>query len=200
VAKFKDLTGQRFGWLIVVSRAENSKAGKARWNCICDCGETTTANGQSLRDGHTKSCGCLQRKTIGDAHLTHGMCGTPIHGIWKAMRQRCMNPSNHGYRNYGGRGISICERWNKFENFYADMGRIPAKMSLERRDNNGNYCPENCCWATRKSQNRNTRKNIIIKYQGKSQCMVAWAEELGVNYIVLWRRLQKNSPQFAFNM
>jgi len=200
MAGFIDLAGQRFGRLTVVSRAKNSKEGSSRWNCECDCGGTTMASCHDLRSGHTRSCGCLSRDRAREAHLSHGMCGTSTHGIWKTMRQRCMNPNNPGYKNYGDRGITVCERWDKFENFYEDMGERPKGMSIDRRDNNGNYCPENCSWDTRKNQSRNTRRTILIEYQGKTQCMKAWSEELGIKYMTLWYRLRDHSPQIAFNM
>jgi len=195
-----DLMGQRFGRLTVVSRAENSKQCQARWNCVCDCGGKTTTTGQHLRDGNTKSCGCLQRDIIGNASFKHGMTKTPTHRIWISIKQRCTNPKYIGYKNYGGRGITVCERWDKFDNFYEDMGERPDGMSIERKDNNGNYCPENCVYATSKDQNRNTRKNRMIKYEGKTQCLSAWAEDLGLTCGALLARLRNHPPQIAFNM
>jgi len=198
--KFIDLTGQRFGRLVVVSKAENSNSGHARWNCICDCGVEAIVFGCNLRSGCTKSCGCLQREKTSETNITHGMTKTPTHITWKSMKQRCTDHKYSCYENYGGRGIAVCGRWNKFDNFYEDMGKRPNGTSLERIDNNGNYCPENCCWATPKTQNRNTRRNRIIEYDGKSQCLSAWAEELEINYETLRKRLQNHPPQIAFNM
>jgi len=200
MANFIDLTGQRFGRLVVVSRSTNTNAGSARWNCVCDCGGTTIAIGEDLRAGHTKSCGCLKKEITTERSRTHGMSRTSTNKIWRGIRLRCTNPNEAAYKNYGGRGITICERWNKFENFYADMGERPDGMSIERKDNNKGYSPENCCWATRKSQARNRRTNRIIKYDGREQCLIEWAEELGINYGILSSRLRRYPPQFAFNM
>ena len=200
MSKLINLIGQRFGRLKVVSRAENSNSGQPRWNCICDCGEETTVEGVNLRSGYTKSCGCLQRERTIEAHITHGMRKTPTYKSWTGMKNRCSNPKYHAYNRYGERGIMVCERWMKFEDFYEDMGEKPKGMSIERIDNNGNYCPENCCWATKKNQARNTRRNKMVRYQGKTQCLAAWVEELGINYGTLWNRLQTHSPQIAFNV
>jgi len=191
-----NLIGQRFGSLVVVSRAEDSKGGFSRWNCLCDCGGTTIAFGGNLRRGNTKSCGCLKMEMC----TTHGMARILTYKIWANMLQRCANSNNHSYKNYGGRGITVCDRWLDFENFYTDMGERPKRFSVERKDNNGNYCPENCCWETMKTQARNRRRNRIIKYDGKEQCLAAWAEELCINYATLWNRLQRHTPQIAFNM
>jgi len=200
MSKVIDLTGKRFGRLIVMSRAKNSNGRKAMWNCACDCDGTTIAFGQNLRSGDTKSCGCLQKERASEAHITHGLCRTSTYEIWAGMRQRCMDTNDASYKNYGGRGIIICERWNKFENFLADMGEKPKGLTIERRNNNGNYSPENCFYATSKEQNRNKRSNRIIKYDGKEQCISAWAEELDVSHQTLSYRLNKYPPQFAFNM
>ena len=195
-----DMIGQRFGRLVVISRAENSSGGSAMWNCDCDCGETSIVIGGALRSGHTSSCGCLKNEKTTERNFKHGMVGTSTHRIWTGMKQRCTNPNDTTYRNYGGRGITVCERWDKFDNFYADMGKRPKGMSIERKDNNGNYCPENCCWETRWNQARNRRSNRIIKYEGREQCMADWADEFGVDRGTLRQRLNLHPPQIAFNM
>jgi len=195
-----DLTGQRFGRLTVYSRTGSDKSGQAMWLCKCDCGNERTIRSNDLRNGQTQSCGCLQRERIIQKLTTHGMAETAIYHVWSSMCQRCNNPNNAGYKNYGGRGITVCERWNKFENFYADMGEAPKELTIERIDNNKGYSPENCHWSTRKEQARNKRNNRIIKYQGKDQCVSAWAEEIGVGHQILQYRLKKYPPQIAFNM
>ena len=197
---FIDLIGKRFGRLTVLSRAENSKSGRLRWNCVCDCGTEITVAGFNLRSGNTHSCGCFCKDRIREVNSTHGMSETLAYGSWLSMKARCKNHRHQHYKHYGGRGITVCERWILFENFYADMGERPEGMSIERRDNNGNYCPENCCWETKKNQARNTSLNRIIKYDGKSQCISAWAEEIGINYGTLLSRLKKHQPKIAFNM
>ena len=195
-----DMTGQKFGRLTVISRAENCKKGQTMWNCVCDCGEKTTTDRQELRRGRTTSCGCLGKERRREANLTHGKCGISTYRVWAAMKNRCTNPNNHSYRDYGGRGITVCERWDKFENFLADMGERTKDLSLDRIDNDGNYTPENCRWATASQQQRNTRSNRMIKYGGREQCIADWAIELGVNYGTLHYRLQLYPPIIALNM
>jgi len=200
MGKIINLIGQRFGRLVVISKADSEKNGHTRWNCICDCGGTTTVRSSHLLSGDTRSCGCIGREMLSKMCLKHGMSETTTYDCWAAMKQRCVNPSSHAYRNYGGRGITVCERWMKFENFYVDMGECPIGLTLERKDNNSVYYHENCCWDTPKTQSRNKRSNRIIKYDGKSQCLAAWAEELGIERHTLWYRLEHYPPQFAFNM
>ena len=157
---FIDLTGQRFGKLEVLERVANRKS-KARWLCQCDCGARKEIQAANLRNGNTRSCGCGMRTHGMTGMRTHGMTSTPEYGIWKGMKRRCLNPRDSYWENYGGRGISICERWlNSFENFYADMGKRPSPdLSIDRYPNNdGNYEPANCRWATKSQQNANRRR------------------------------------------
>ena len=195
-----DITGKQFGRLTVISRVENNKFGQVMWDCVCTCGKRTTVSGGHLKIGQTKSCGCLQKELLSKAKKIHGQTGNKTYKSWSGMRERCYNPNNKIYKYYGGRGITICKRWDKFENFYSDMGDRPERMSIERTNNNKGYSPDNCKWATQKEQVRNTRSNQLIRYHGKTQCMSAWAEELGIAYKTLWARLQKYSPPKAFNM
>jgi len=194
-----DEIGNRYGRLRVIRRVPNDKK-RAKWECICDCGKTISVIGDSLRTGNTKSCGCLHRETLLNIQTTHDKKYTFSYVSWENMKSRCNNPNRNGYKDYGGRGITVCKRWDKFENFYEDMGDRPKGMTLERTDNEGDYSPNNCTWATHTEQSRNSRHNVMIKYQGKTQCMSVWAEELGINYKALWFRLQKYPPQIAFNM
>lgn len=151
-----DLTGKRFGRLIVVSRSENINRHKT-WLCRCDCGVEKIIGSSNLIGG-TKSCGCLKRETIINIFTTHGMTKSPERMSWKAAKARCFNKNSDKYRDYGGRGITMCSRWvNSFQNFYDDMGVRPPGTSLDRIDNDGNYEPGNCKWSTPKEQQRNRR-------------------------------------------
>lgn len=126
-----------------------------------------------------------------DVNLKHGKTGTSIFTIWVSMKQRCLNKNCQAYKNYGGRGIKVCKKWMKFENFYKDMGDRPEKMSLDRINNNGNYEPSNCRWASRKVQGNNSRWNVVINYNGKTQTAIQWAEELNINVKALYTRVKR---------
>lgn len=155
--KFNDITGKTFNRLTVISCAARKPV---RWNCRCICGGLVVVKTEWLASNNTKSCGCLNIETRKTALLRHGRTHTTEHVIWRGMRRRCENINCHAYKNYGGRGISVCERWQTFENFFADMGPRPSSLySLDRVDNDGNYEPGNCRWATRIQQIRNRRSN-----------------------------------------
>lgn len=151
----KDLTDQRFGRLVVKEEAGVNKQRYYMWKCQCDCGNFTIVNGSDLRDGHTKSCGCLAIEKA----TKHGLAKMRAYSSWQDMIRRCNNPNATGYGNYGGRGIMVCDRWLKLENFIEDMGERPKRLTIERIDNNGNYEPGNCCWASYTDQLRNQRAN-----------------------------------------
>jgi hypothetical protein len=182
MSSFKDLTGKRFGRLMVIKRAMNYKRYKeALWLCQCDCGNQTVVAAGHLRDGHTKSCGCLTTEKKVERNTTHGMSKTPIYNIWQLMRIRCNNPNNPGYRYYGDRGIRVCERWNDFENFLEDMGIPPnSDYSIDRIDNDGNYEPGNCRWANKFQQANNRRINRKIEFRGECLTIAQWARKIGV--------------------
>ena len=183
---FKDETGNRYGSLTVLRRDPKGPHKKAYWICQCDCGNTTSVWGASLRNGSVSSCGrhCPLR--------WHGMAGTPEHTCWAHMLDRCRNERHPQYADWGGRGISVCERWKEFKNFLQDMGASPSQdATLDRIDNDGDYCPENCRWATRKEQLRNTRRNFNITHNGVTKCVTDWAAEIGVCANTIKHRLKR---------
>lgn len=190
-----DLTGQRFGRLVVIKRADKEsteKKKKAYWECQCDCEKTTIAETSNLRGGQTKSCGCLKKERTKKSNTKHGFFGKPEYRAWASMMTRCFNTKNKGFPDYGGRGITVCERWRKFENFYADLGQRPGKgYSLERLRNNGHYEPGNVIWATPKQQSRNKRNNIILTHNGQSNILADWAEELNIGDGAIRARLRR---------
>lgn len=194
-----ELAGRRFGRLTVVEEADRRPGRRARrWLCRCDCGAVADVEQRSLMKGDTKSCGCLHREKaaqqaarMGAANITHGMVDSPEWLAWKNMHARCGDPSQRSYPRYGGRGIVVCERWQSFEHFYADVGPRPSpEHSIDRKDNDGNYEPGNCRWATRQQQARNRISNRLLAHNGETRCLAAWAESAGMKTYQLYRRLR----------
>jgi len=189
-----DIINKKFGRLLVLKKNGLNKYGRSLWLCRCDCGNKVIVEEYNLRHGRTKSCGCLQRELLINRITTHNMTHTNLYVAWIQMRDRCKNTANESYHNYGGRGITVCERWEKFENFYSDMGERPKGLTLERIDNNKGYSPDNCKWATHKEQANNSRHNVIINYKGQRLIMAQWAREIGIKCNTLSRRIQRHWP------
>jgi hypothetical protein len=157
----RDISNQRFGRVVAIAPTGEKKWGVSLWRYRCDCGTEKVAAVNSLKSGLVRSCGCLAKEQAQRFKPKHGLYKTPTYNSWGGMLQRCTNPATRNFHNYGGRGISVCERWRSFENFYADMGECPPKHSLDRIDVNGNYEPGNCRWATTKEQGRNKRTTVL---------------------------------------
>ena len=183
----QDLTGRVFGMLTVIERCDQP-AGQTRprpfWLCQCSCGNQIAADHWNLLRGNTASCACVRGEH-------HGKTKSPEYRVWQGMNRRCSDEHDTSFLNYGGRGIRVCDRWREsFSSFLANMGQRPTqKRTLDRRDNDGDYCPENCRWATQTQQARNTRANRRITHDGKTLCLAEWQEVTGIFIGVLWARL-----------
>lgn len=191
----KEIIGEKFGMSVVLRRTDKNVQRLWNYECRCDCGTIFVTNGSSLRRGLTKSCGCLNHRPRPDLVLintTHGMSKSETHRAWCGMIQRCENPNNPKYPRYGGRGITVCARWrHSFENFLSDMGRKPANKTLGRKDNNGNYEPDNCEWQTDQEQARNKSNNRLVEFRGKTMTTSEWAERLDIPFSSLRMRLHR---------
>lgn len=187
-----DLVGQSFGYLTVTHFYGMSQDGMVRlWACQCDCGGVIVVPTKRLRNGATRSCGCLRTKQLIARNTRHGESKTPLYRLWRAMLNRCQNPSNPAYPRYGGRGITVCPEWYEFSSFKESMGDCPPGKSLERVDNNGPYSPENCIWATPKEQNSNRRDNVLVRLSsGDIVTVTEAARRLTIPRMTLTRRLK----------
>lgn len=185
------LLGQVFGKLIVIADAP-SRGKRTMAICRCDCGNEVTVSNNSLQRGNTKSCGCLKHDRA--ANWIHGLQKTPTYNSWASMIQRCTNPNNPNFKDYGARGVRVCDSWRVFANFHLDMGLPPDRHTLERVNNSGNYEPGNCIWATRRTQSYNKRNNLILTVNGKTGCLAELAAHFGVRYMTAWKRLRRGKP------
>jgi len=188
-----DISGHQFGRLTALAISSPSRRQEPMWHCRCICGGEVVVLRRSLRSGNTRSCGCLTKEHARQlvlANHKHGLMGTPTYHSWSDMLKRVRNPQQKNFSDYGGRGIGVCERWLTFTNFLADMGEKPSrKHSIDRIDNDGDYSPDNCRWATRIEQANNTRANVILSYQGESKTLAQWSRIVGIKYQTLQSRL-----------
>lgn len=188
----KDLMGNVYGHLTVTAfEGKIKKHAQARpyWRCLCACGESVVVTQNHLNNGQVTSCGCKNGNPESNfaKHKRE-------YGVWAGMRDRCRNPHSTNWHKYGGRGITVCERWDDFRNFLADMGPRPDGMTLDRINNDGNYEPGNCRWATPEVQAFNTRRNRFFTYNGVTRSLTQWADAYGIKFGTLWQRIEKGWP------
>ncbi len=168
--------------------------GRSAWRCRCRCGEEVVVSISKLRNGNTRSCGCLRRE--GRRFVKHGACRggvlLPEYRVWAHMRERCESRTSKDYKNYGGRGIGVCRRWASFANFYKDMGKRPTRLhTIERIKNHLGYAPKNCRWATPQEQANNRRVSLYLLWRGQKKTVAQWARELGMPMVTLWVRVRR---------
>lgn len=199
LGQIRDLTGQKFGRLYVVERADDKydKYGRhTMWRCVCDCGNETVVGTSSLTCGNTTSCGCYFSEIISEIKTTHGMSKSRLYNVWNGILTRCYNSKSTKYKNYGARGIKVCDEWHKFESFYdwaMSTGYDPkaeyGACTIERKNVNGDYEPSNCVWATSKQQANNTTTNHILEWNGEKLTMSQWADKTGIDACVISDRI-----------
>lgn len=191
--KREDIVGRRFGRLTVLDFDHIDSHRNSYWLCECDCGSHTIVTRGGLTSGNTTSCGCYQIEGIRARSTIHGMSRTVLYKVWGDMKNRCNDVNNIAYHRYGGRGITICDDWYNFKSFRdwaLDNGYEPG-LTLDRIDNNGDYCPENCRWVDRRTQGNNRENNHIVEYSGISHTISEWTDILGVCYSTLWARINR---------
>lgn len=198
--RLPDLTGMKFGRLTATKQVNVGK--KLTYHCICDCGNTTNVTPDKLYSGHTKSCGCYNLESLKNRSTTHGKSKTRLYMIWFKMKARCRNPKIPTYKWYGGKGVSVCDEWQEFQPFYdwSMANGYTEKLTIDRIDVNGNYEPSNCRWVDMKTQMNNTTSNVLVTYNGKTQTISQWADELNINVKTLYTRFERGfSVERALN-
>lgn len=195
MGKYIDISNHRFGRLVAVELAPKSGR-RTRWICKCDCGNTHSVLFDCLRNGAIKSCGCLNSEMTAERNRRHGDYGTKEYRAWRQLIGRCECPTNNQYHHYGARGITVCAAWREnYATFLADMGRAPTKKhSIDRIDNNGNYEPKNCRWATQKMQSRNRRSTVLHTYGELSFTVPEWSERTGISIPAIQKRIKAGLP------
>ncbi|WP_076231638.1 hypothetical protein [Clostridium botulinum] len=196
--KLIDLTNQKFGKLTVIEYAGKAKEGRmSMWKCKCDCGNICTVRGSCLKNGHTKSCGCIRSNKlvkINKSKVKHGKSNTRLFKIWNGMKQRCYYEKMQDYEYYGGKGIKVCDEWlNNFVSFYnwAINNGYKENLTIDRKDINGNYEPSNCKWSSIKQQARNRRSNKLITYEGETKTLAEWCEKYNILGTTVNERLKR---------
>lgn len=198
MSKKINLLGKRFGRLIVISEAP-SVNGRTCWHCKCDCGKEITTKKDNLLQGKTRSCGCLYLESASKLHKSHGMSNTRLFYIWQSMRHRCTIKNDRAYKNYGGRGIKVCEEWTSdFMNFYnwAINNGYTETLTIDRIDSNGNYEPSNCRWVDMKVQGNNRRGVHIVEYHNTRDTLSNMCRKLNISVKVIRSRMERNSISF----
>lgn len=192
----KDLVGNRFGRWIVTAYGGPGTSG-ATWVCVCDCGTARRVNANSLLSGHSHSCGCAGAEKLAERMTVHGHQKggkhSPTFTVWHSMRARCDNDKHPSFINYGGRGIKVCPEWASFSVFLRDMGERPAGKTIDRIDNNGDYCKENCRWVSMKQNSNNRRNNRLLTLHGKTHTVAQWAALTGINENTIRARLYRGA-------
>lgn len=188
----EDLTGKKFNRLTVTNFSHKQDKGrKYFWNCLCDCKNTIIVRSDHLKNGHTKSCGCLRPETI----TKHSLGWSRSYACWFGMKDRCNNPNNKSYHRYGGRGIRVCDEWKDVEVFIRDMGHPPdTDLQIDRIDNDGDYEPSNCRWVTKEQNARNRSNNRRVDINGRVQTVVEWAREYNIKPSLIYYRLYMGWP------
>lgn len=192
---FRDLTGQRFGRLLVKKFSHFGANHIAMWVCQCDCGKQHIVSRNNLTMGHTKSCGCLVKETASNIMTKHGKRHTRLYNIWCSIKNRCYNPNCKAYKNYGGRGIKMCNEWKHDFNAFCDWALsngYTKTLSIDRIDNNCGYNPKNCRWANRVEQSNNKSDNRILEFNEQKHTLAQWCKELGLNYHVVYLRIYRH--------
>ena len=182
--------GERYGRLIILKESIKKIRGRRTFTCLCECGNKKDVIGDNLRMGTTKSCGCLQRELLSNRRETHKMTKTAEYNTLSRMKQRCFNKKHQDYKNYGERGITVCNSWLKFENFLEDMGKKKKGETIDRINNDGNYCKENCRWTDWETQANNRRGNVILEFEGNKLTIAEWSRKTGINRKVLEMRIR----------
>lgn len=185
--KYTDYTGRRFGRLVVLRKASQKSGNAYKWECLCDCGNKKYITIGNLIKGDILSCGCYRSEKMS----THRMTGTKTYKAWNDMLQRCENVNHPSYPRYGGRGVAVCSEWHSFEAFYADMGKAPKGLTLDRIDNDGGYTPDNCRWTTSTEQANNTQRNTYYSYNGESLTLTQWCRQLNLSYEMVRGRIRR---------